>query len=120
MQQQLLEQMKEITEEEKKILEGGAQVEKELYATGTEFTIDSRKMLERGQLITVRKHTRFVHFPSHRHTYVEVIYVCQGEVVNVIGDKHVVVKAGEILFLNQMIWRSTLSFFRNFLMWRVR
>ena len=48
MQQQLLEQMKEITEEEKKILEGGAQVEKELYATGTEFTIDSRKMLERG------------------------------------------------------------------------
>ena len=101
VQQQLLEQMKEITEEEKKILEGGAQVEKELYATGTEFTIDSRKMLERGQLITVRKHTRFVHFPSHRHTYVEVIYVCQGEVVNVIGDKHVVVKAGEILFLNQ-------------------
>ena len=48
VQQQLLEQMKEITEEEKKILEGGAQVEKELYATGTEFTIDSRKMLERG------------------------------------------------------------------------
>ena len=47
VQQQLLEQMKEITEEEKKILEGGAQVEKELYATGTEFTIDSRKMLER-------------------------------------------------------------------------
>ena len=101
MQQKLLDQMKEITEEEQKILEGRTQVERERYVMGEEFTIDSRKMLEQGQLIAVRKHTRFVHFPSHRHTYVEVIYVCQGKVVNIIGDKEVVVRAGEILFLNQ-------------------
>ena len=68
MQQKLLDQMKEITEEEQKILEGRTQVERERYVVGEEFTIDSRKMLEQGQLIAVRKHTRFVHFPSHRHT----------------------------------------------------
>ena len=104
MQQKLLDQMKEITEEEQKILEGRTQVERERYVTGEEFTIDSRKMLEQGQLIAVRKHTRFVHFPSHRHTYVEVIYVCQGKVVNIIGDKEVVVRAGEILFLHKKIY----------------
>lgn len=101
MQQELLEQMKEITEEERIILEGKSQIEKDRYVTGEEFTIDSRKMLEQDQLIAVRKHTRFVHFPSHRHNYVEVIYVCQGQIVNLIGDKEVVVRAGEILFLNQ-------------------
>ena len=30
-----------------------------------------------------------------------MIYVCQGQVVNVIGGKEVIVRAGEILFLNQ-------------------
>ena len=75
MNRELLERLRAITEEEQKILDGGAEVEKGLYTSGEEFTVDSTKMLEAGNLITVRTHTRFVHFPLHRHNYVEVIYV---------------------------------------------
>lgn len=66
MQKELLEQLRKITEEEKKILEG-QEVDKDLYTSGRDFIVDSRKMLEEGKLITVRTHTRFVHFPPHKH-----------------------------------------------------
>lgn len=75
MQQALLEKLREITEEEKKILDGEA-VDQALYTSGTDFTVDSKKMLEEGKLIAVRTHTRFVLFPLHRHNYIEVLYVC--------------------------------------------
>ena len=42
MQRELLEQLREITEEEKKILEG-QEVDKDLYTSGSDFTIDSKK-----------------------------------------------------------------------------
>ena len=67
MQQELLDHLKKITEEEQKILDGRAEVDKELYTSGRDFIVDSRKMLDEGKLITVRTHTRFIHFPVHRH-----------------------------------------------------
>ena len=100
MQKELLEQLRKITEEEKKILDG-QEVDKDLYTSGRDFIVDSRKMLEEGKLITVRTHTRFVHFPPHKHNYVEVLYVCKGSVTNIIDGREVVLKTGELLFLNQ-------------------
>lgn len=58
-------------------------------------------MLKEGNLIAVRTHTRFVHFPAHRHNYIEVLYVCQGKLINIIEERQVTVRAGELLFLNQ-------------------
>ncbi len=101
MNQELLNRLRAVTEEEQKILDGRASVEKELYTSGEEFTVDSAKMLESGTLITVRTHTRFVHFPLHRHNYVEVMYVCEGSVTNIIGGSRITVRKGELLFLNQ-------------------
>lgn len=101
MNRELLNTLRKITEEEQRILDGQQEVEKELYTSDRDFTVDSRKMLEDGQLITIRTHTRFVYFPLHRHNFVEVMYVLEGSVTNVIGDKEVVVKKGELLFLNQ-------------------
>ena len=101
MQQELLDHLKKITEEEQKILDGRAEVDKELYTSGRDFIVDSRKMLDEGKLITVRTHTRFVHFPAHRHNFIEVLYVCEGSVTNIIDGKKVVVGKGELLFLNQ-------------------
>ncbi|MDD3338147.1 MAG: AraC family transcriptional regulator [Lachnospiraceae bacterium] len=101
MNQELLHTLCEITEEEQHILKDGQGVEKTLYTSGTDFTVDSRKMLEAGRLIALRTHTRFVHFPLHRHNYVEVIYVCKGAITNLIGGKEVVVQEGDLLFLNQ-------------------
>ena len=101
VQRELLEQLREITEEERRILNGEAEVDRDLYTSGSDFTIDSNKMLEEGKLIAIRTHTRFVHFPLHRHNYVEVLYVCEGTLTNVIDGKQVIVRKGELLFLNQ-------------------
>lgn len=101
MQKELLERLRKISEEEQKILDGVTEVDKEIYTSGSDFTVDSRKMLEEGELIAVRTHTRFIHFPLHRHNYIEVLYVCEGTLTNVIDGRVVVVGAGELLFLNQ-------------------
>ena len=101
MQQALLDHLRKITEEEQRILDGVAEVDKDLYTSGKDFTVDSAKMLSEGKLIAVRTHTRFVHFPSHRHNFIEVLYVCQGQLTNIIGGKEVVLRQGELLFLNQ-------------------
>lgn len=101
MQKELLEKLKEITDEERAILSGEHHVKRELYTSGQDFTVDSKKMLKEGKLIAVRTHTRFIDFPVHRHNYIEVLYVCEGELVNIIDGRKVVVKKGELLFLNQ-------------------
>lgn len=101
MQQTLLDHLRKISEEEQRILDGITEVDKELYTSGKDFTVDSRKMLEEGKLIAVRTHTRFVHFPVHRHNFIEVLYVCEGQLVNIIDGRNVTVNKGELLFLNQ-------------------
>ena len=101
MQERLLNHLKTVTEEERRILSGDKEVNKDLYTSGKDFTVDSRKMLEEGKLIAVRTHTRFAYFPAHRHNYIEVLYVCEGVLVNIIDGKRVVINKGELLFLNQ-------------------
>ena len=52
VQRELLEQLREITEEERRILNGEAEVDRDLYTSGSDFTIDSNKMLEEGKEFT--------------------------------------------------------------------
>ena len=113
MQQALLEHLRKITEEEQRILDGASEVDQGLYTSGKDFTVDSAKMLEEGKLIAVRTHTRFVHFPSHRHNFIEVLYVCEGSLINIIGGKQVVIEAGELLFLNQFTRHEILPAGKN-------
>ena len=113
MQQALLDHLRKITEEEQRILDGASEVDQGLYASGKDFTVDSAKMLEEGKLIAVRTHTRFVHFPSHRHNFIEVLYVCEGSLINIIGGKQVVIEAGELLFLNQFTRHEILPAGKN-------
>lgn len=113
MQQALLDQLRKITEEERKILDGEAEVDRDLYTSGRDFTVDSRKMLKEGRLIAVRTHTRFVYFPSHRHNFVEVLYVCEGSLTNIIDGKKVIVNKGELLFLNQFTKHEILKAGQN-------
>ena len=49
MQKELQEQLRKITDEEKRILNGEAEVDKDLYTSGNDFTVDSSKMLEEGK-----------------------------------------------------------------------
>ncbi len=101
MNQALLSQLSQITDEERRILEGSPTVDTALYSDSPVFVIDSRKMLQDGRLIQVRPHTRFVHFPRHTHNYVEMIYMCAGKTVHRINGTDITLRAGELLLLNQ-------------------
>ncbi|NMB44579.1 MAG: AraC family transcriptional regulator [Clostridiales bacterium] len=107
MQKELLDKLRVITNEEAKILEGNKTIEKEIYTAHNEFVIDGRKMLDRGKLIDIRPHTRFAHFPKHRHNYIEIVYMCSGQTTHIINDSSkVVLKAGDVLFLNQNAYQE--------------
>ncbi len=101
MNQEMVDRLSVITEEEKEILNGRTEIDRARYTEGADLVIDSGKMLEHGKLIRIRPHTRFVHFPKHKHNFIEVIYMCEGETTHFIDGDRVVLQKGELLFLNQ-------------------
>ncbi|NWQ41692.1 helix-turn-helix domain-containing protein [Bacillus sp. EB106-08-02-XG196] len=103
MNQELLNELLQITDEEKSILEQQAKVSKELYTSKTNFIIESEKFLSKDKMIMVRQHTRFVDFPLHKHDYIEVNYVYNGKLEQTVGGRPIILKKGELLLLNQHI-----------------
>ena len=102
MNAELLSYLKNITEEEQAILNGQKDIQKDRYTSGKNFVIDSQKLLEKGRLIEIRPHTRFTHFPKHRHNYVEMVYMCSGSTTHIINDtERITLEEGDLLFLNQ-------------------
>lgn len=101
MTEELLRELKKITPEEERILSGRQEIEKNIYMSSQTDVVDAKKLLEAGKMIQVRTHTRFVHFPKHTHNYIEVIYMCSGSTHHVINGEDVILKEGELLFLNQ-------------------
>lgn len=100
MDQELLRRLSVITPEEREILKGRGNIDWELYMQDQGNTISVRKMLSSGKLITVRPHTRFIHFPEHTHDYVEVIYMCSGKTTHIVNGKRLELEQGTLLFLN--------------------
>ena len=101
IKREILEKLIPITEEERTILDGADTVDKSIYTTHGGSVIRSKKFLSEGRLISVRAHTRFVHFPEHTHDFLEAVYMCSGETTHIINGKRLVLKEGELLFLGQ-------------------
>ncbi|MDE5053194.1 AraC family transcriptional regulator [Niallia taxi] len=99
----LLKQLMELTEEEIEILSQEKKVRKDLYTSQRHFIIESEKFLDKNKMITVRKHTRFIDFPKHRHNYIEINYVVKGKLKQKVDNDSITLKKGELLFLNQHI-----------------
>lgn len=106
MNEKLLKKLKQITQEEQMILDGEQNIVKSLYTEDQQFIVDSQKMLQKHQLISVRTHTRFADFPRHKHNYIEMMYVCEGSITHVIDNKSIKLQKGEILLLNQHAWHE--------------
>ena len=103
MKEELLEKLRPITEEERKILEEKKEIQKDIYTATEEFTIDARKMLDKGRVIDFRTHSRFIPFPKHSHNFIEILYMCEGHTFHKIDSlTDIELKAGELLFLNQL------------------
>ena len=94
---EVIANLKEITPEEREILSGQSEINRNIYMRGGGNTVNSQKLLELGKLITVRKHTRFIDFPEHTHDYVELVYMLSGQTVHIVDGKKIVLKQGELL-----------------------
>lgn len=100
MNTELLKRLSMITDEEKKILDGGT-LDLAVYSDKIgEF--DAERLTETGRLISIRPNTRFIAFPPHSHNYVEMVYMCSGSQKHIInGITELTLRAGELLLLNQ-------------------
>lgn len=101
MDPRILDRLKVITAEEQAILDGRTTIDRELYMHGQSNTINAGKLLADGKLITLRPHTRFIHFPEHTHDYVEVVYMCAGQTMHIVNGQQIRLAQGNLLFLSQ-------------------
>lgn len=97
----ILEALSAITGEERILLDGSETIDRSLYMEGNRDVIAGRKLLASSKLITVRPHTRFVHFPEHTHDYVEIVYMCKGKTVHIVDGVRIQLEEGELLLLGQ-------------------
>lgn len=98
--ERILEKLRPHTVEEECFLHGDS-FDRSIYMSGEGAVVNSRKLLKEGRLITLRPHTRFIHFPAHSHDYIEVVYMCSGETSHIINGETVELREGELLFLAQ-------------------
>ena len=101
MNREILSVLQRITAEEQAILDGRCDIDRDIYMLGKENTVNAQKLLSDGKLITIRPHTRFIHFPEHTHDYVEVVHMCAGETTHIVNGREIRLEQGDLLFLNQ-------------------
>ncbi len=103
MEDKLLTELMKLNEEESSILQQEKEIKKDLYTSQASFVIESEKFLGKDRMIMLRKHTRFIDFPRHRHNYIEINYVYNGKLKQRVGNESICLQQGELLFLNQHI-----------------
>lgn len=76
------------------------------YTSSKQDIIDRNRIPNTDSMISASKHPRFVDIPPHRHNFVEVMYVCQGQYVHTIGGEKIVTEAGDLFFMNEYTQHS--------------
>lgn len=102
----ILEQLVSFTEEEMNLLQGKETIDKSIFASELSHVIDYHYLLKENQMFSVRKHTRFCQYPSHRHNYIELMYVYSGRMTHHINEQDITIEKGQLLLLNQNIEHS--------------
>ena len=101
MREEIIKILSRISEEEEQILQGRKSIDRSLYMDGSHDIVSGEKLLQRGRLIAVRPHTRFIAFPEHTHDYVEIVFMCRGQTVHHVNGSEIHLKEGELLLLGQ-------------------
>lgn len=105
----ILSHLSEITAEEREILEGRDGIDRDIYMHGEKNIINAEKLLNAGKLITIRPHTRFVHFPEHTHDYIELVFMCSGSTTHIINGEKILLNEGELLMLGRSARQEILA-----------
>lgn len=106
MDQRIIDRLSVITDEERGYLAGKTTVDQELYTSDKSDVISGTKLLNKGKLITVRPHSRFVRFYEHSHDYVEMVYMCRGSTTHRVNGTEITLREGELLILGQSARQS--------------
>lgn len=114
MKPEIMETLSRITEEEQSLLDGGIPLHRDLYSRSSKFLIEKKLLSSHvygsaNSPLLLRTHTRFSDFPPHSHDYIELMYVCSGQITHVIGNSEIVLSSGDIL----MLGRSTVHAVRR-------
>lgn len=67
------------------------------------YDIDKTEYLSLGNCIAVALHAQNEMVPVHGHNYVEIMYVCSGTIKHIIDGKTLIVRTGDVLFMNQHV-----------------
>ena len=105
----ILEKLMFFSKEELDILNGNTHIDESIYEEKRNNFIDADKLLLPKELISIRKHTRFIDYPEHFHNYFELMYVFSGELKQIVNGKEVVLKQGEYALLNRNVSHSILK-----------
>ncbi|MEG0592703.1 MAG: AraC family transcriptional regulator, partial [Coprobacillus sp.] len=70
LSENILERLLSFTDEEINNLNGKNTVDKSIFINDESHVVDCDKLLESKQKLSVRKHTRFVDYPLHKHNYI--------------------------------------------------
>ena len=101
MKRELVEQLARITEEERRILQG-RQVDLTLYNAAGAPVMEPERIISGGARFGIRPHTRFVDFPRHSHSYVEMVYQVRGGTRHIInGRAPLTLREGHLLLLGR-------------------
>ena len=106
MNAEILRRLSAVSGEEREILDGRSHIDRSIYMDGSRDVISGEKLLEKGKLIAIRPHTRFIAFPEHTHDYVEMVYMCRGETRHTVNGNAIILRQGELLMLGQNAHQS--------------
>ena len=111
MKASIMNRLMRLTEEEKRLEEGDGALRRELYSRTTSFLIEKERLLvdvygPPGSPLLLRKHTRYADIPLHFHDYIEMMYVCNGQITHRIGHDEITLKKGDIIILGRSTMHS--------------
>lgn len=89
--------------EEEGIINKEFNVNKSIFKNSRLSIIEANKLINSDSKILIRKHTRYIDFPKHKHDFIEFNYVLQGNITQIINNQKVVLKKGDLIFLGQDI-----------------
>lgn len=79
----------------------------------TKIYLFSSKDIIHGENIAINKNSRFTEVPMHIHDYIELSYVYSGRVTEIIKDKTITLKKGQICIVDTGIPHSILPTFED-------
>lgn len=100
MNEELMRKLSEFTEEEKKMFAGRGGKGKVKSSEGKFPAADKKEMLINGELMQIRRHPRFIHFPRQKRNYIEGFYMYRGKTTHLVEHQQILLQEGELLFVS--------------------